>query len=205
MAIIWDVYNENNFKFNMSEALRKEILDKLDSSGAISTIRSQIKSHIIQEMKNQKRSIKHKTEFDLLTPYQRQAKGNDVMLLTHLIIEFLQFYELQYTLPVFKDETNIKEEIKKETLVKDSQIPNYDENMPILLQLLNLHLREKNKESVMRSYEDPFYKKEKEINYGSGLGLLSGSGVSGLSSYSAANYGGSLSSGGNIQGNTLII
>lgn len=169
---------------------KEEILKEMEKNGTINNMKARVKSQIIEQIKNQKKEAKKKLEFEFLTPFQRIAKGKDLMMLTHLIIEFLQFYEMEYTLPIFLAEANINEKVKAETLVKDANLRgDYDNNQPILLQMVSSFLEEKPRNMSNRLFDDPFYKKDKEINYSSGgLGLLSG-GLSGLSSYNKNSFG----------------
>lgn len=147
---------------NLQEKYKKVIVDEMEKNGIINSMKGRLKSQIIQIIKNEKREVKRKLDFELLTPFQKIFKTKELMLLTHLIIEFLQFYEMEYTLPIFKDEANIKETIKKETLIKDSCLKTeYDENQPILLQIIASFLKDVKNPKVF----DEAYKKDKEINY----------------------------------------
>lgn len=160
---------------NLTEKYKKTLVDEIEKSGVLNEMKSKLKSHIIEIVKNEKKQVKRRLDFELLTPFQRVPKSKELMLLSHLIIEFMQFYELDYTLPVFKGETNIKESIKKETLVKDSVLKSeYDSGEPILLQIIKSHLKEPKN---TRLFDDQYNKKDREISYNgysSGLGLLSG-------------------------------
>lgn len=160
---------------SITEKYKKTLVDEMEKLGVLGEMKSKLKSHIIEIVKKEKKHTKRKLEFELLTPFQRITKSKELMLLSHLIIEFMQFYELDYTLPIFKGETNIKESIKKETLIKDSLLKTeHDLNKPILLQIIESHLKEPKNS---RLFEDQFNKKDREISYNgysSGLGLLSG-------------------------------
>lgn len=158
---------------NIHEKYKKVIADDLENKGVLNYVKSKIKSSIIDIIKNEKREVKRKLDFEMLTPFQKISKSKELMLLTHLIIEFLQFYEFDYTIPIFKGEANIKENIKKDTLVKDSVIKDYDDQQPILLQIINSHLNDRVKGFNRNIYDDPYYKKDQEVKY-SGLGLSSG-------------------------------
>ena len=165
---------------------KKMILDELEANGVIGQMKAKLKSNIINVIKNQKKEIQQKLDFEFLTTFQKQSKKSDkLMLLSHLILEFLQFYELEYTTPVYKSETNIKEAIKKDTLIKDSGLSStYDKDQPILLQVFNSYFEERNKKDKFgknKVYED-IYKNDKEIP-SSNLGLITG----GLSGYGLNN------------------
>lgn len=146
------------------EIYKKLILDEMEKNGVIDQIKAKIKYNVIEVIKNKDKETKQKLEFDFLTPFQKQSKKSDkLMLLSHLILEFLQFFEMEYTLPIFQNETNIKETISKETLIKDSYLNiGYEKDQPILLQVFNSYIDEK-KNKKRPTFDDNFYKKDKEI------------------------------------------
>jgi hypothetical protein len=160
---------------NLTEKYKKTLVDEMEKTGVLNEMKSKLKSHIIQIIKNEKKQVKRKLDFELLTPFQRVPKSKELMLLTHLIIEFMQFYEMDYTLPIFKGETNVKESVAKDTLIKDSTLKSeYDSGEPLLLQIIKSHLKEPKN---TRLFDDQYNKKDREISYNgysSGLGLLSG-------------------------------
>ena len=47
------------------------------------------------------------------------AKSKEVILAVHLMRELMKFYELEYTIPIFENETNIRENIARETILKE--------------------------------------------------------------------------------------
>lgn len=160
------------------ESYRNLVVEELETNGLIGQLKSKLKSSVIEVIKKQKKDVRQKLDFEFLTSFQKQAKkSKELMLLSHLILEFLQFYELEYTMPIYQNETNIKEFVKKETLVKDTFISkNYDKDQPILLQIFNNYLsdksREKNREGGMGGYGGNF-ERDREVST-SGLGLFSG-------------------------------
>lgn len=164
---------------SLTEKYKKVIVDNLEQNGVLVEMKSKLKSIMIDIVKKEKKSDKRKLDFELLTAFQRISKSKELMLLSHLIIEFMQFYEMEYTLPIFKGETNINEQLKKETLIKDSNLKTeYDEDKPILLQILTSYLKEPKK----TLFDDAFNKKDREVNYSSysgGLGLLGNYGNTG--------------------------
>ena len=114
------------------------VLKELETSGVISQLKAKIKSSVLTIIQNQKESFQQKLDFDYMTPLHRQAKSKDVLLICHLIKEFLKFYEMDYTAPIFENESNIKERIKRESLIKELGLPEQkkEEQKPLLLQLL---------------------------------------------------------------------
>ena len=120
----------------ITEKYKNQVLETLEKSGLLNKLRAQLKSNVYKVLETQPKIIKQNLEFDYLTPFQKQAKSKDMILAVHLIKEFLEFYEMEYTSPVFENETNIREKLQKESLIKEIGIQNYDEKQPLLLNLL---------------------------------------------------------------------
>ena len=79
-----------------------------------------------------------------MTPLHRLNKPKEIILVCQLIKEFLKFYELEYTLPIFENESNVKENIKRETLLKELKLEDKKDNSkPVLLMLLQDKLNRK--------------------------------------------------------------
>ena len=116
----------------------KEIVKKeLEKAGVINYMRAKLKKSVIDIIDHQKETTKQKLEFDFMTPLHRLNKPKEIVLLCQLIKEFLKFYELEYTLPIFENESNVKETVKRETLLKELKLQEPKENnKPVLLLLL---------------------------------------------------------------------
>lgn len=123
------------------------ILDQLDQEGYISHLKAQIKSRVYKTIEGQSKTVKQNLEFDYLTPFQRQNKSKEVMLAVHLMRDFLKFYEMEYTFPVFENETNVHENIAKETLLKDLDLVRKaeDDNKPLLVHVIAALLEQNEK------------------------------------------------------------
>jgi hypothetical protein len=120
---------------------KKIVLDHFDKSGLKNKMKAQIKFNVLQILERQKQNIKQKVEFDYSTPLHRMNKTKEIVLACHLIKEFLQFYEMDYTFPIFENESNIRENIKKETLTTELSLQNnlnssVNEPKPLLVQLI---------------------------------------------------------------------
>lgn len=119
-----------------SEA-KKIIMNQLEKEGVISYMRSNIKKSIIEILNNQTDNVKQKLEFDFMTPLHRLNKSKEIILAGHLIKQFLEYYKLEYTLPIFENESNIHEKIKKESLASEFGLKDSKEKeIPILVQVL---------------------------------------------------------------------
>ena len=134
---------ENNSVDIQQEA--KEIIKKeLEKKGVINYMRAKVKKSIIDIISHQKESLKQKLDFDFMTPLHRLNKPKEIVLVCQLIKEFLKFYELEYTLPIFENESNIKENIKRETLLKELKLDDKKEGTkPVLLLLVQDKLSRK--------------------------------------------------------------
>ena len=122
---------------DLQQEAKEIILNELEKTGLISNMRAMIKKSILEILEKQNDNTKQKLEFDYMTPLNRLNKNKELILACQLIKEFLKFYEMEYTLPIFENESNIKENIQKETLLKEFKLQeNKDDPKPVLLQLV---------------------------------------------------------------------
>ena len=120
------------------------ILKELEDKGVINYMRAKIKKSIIDIIGSQNETFQQKYDFDYMTPLHRLNKPKEIILVCQLIKEFLKFYELEYTLPIFENESNVKENIKRETLLKELKFEDKKDNSkPVLLMLLQDKLNRK--------------------------------------------------------------
>ena len=122
---------------DLQQEAKELILKELEEKGVINYMRAKIKKSIIDIISSQSEAVQQKFDFDYMTPLHRLNKPKEIVLVCQLIKEFLKFYELEYTLPIFENESNIKENIKRETLLKEVKLENQKDNSkPVLLLLL---------------------------------------------------------------------
>ena len=122
---------------DLQQEAKELILKELEEKGVINYMRAKIKKSIIEIISSQSEAVQQKFDFDYMTPLHRLNKPKEIVLVCQLIKEFLKFYELEYTLPIFENESNIKENIKRETLLKEVKLENQKDNSnPVLLLLL---------------------------------------------------------------------
>ena len=122
---------------DLQQEAKELILKELEEKGVINYMRAKIKKSIIDIISSQSEGVQQKFDFDYMTPLHRLNKPKEIVLVCQLIKEFLKFYELEYTLPIFENESNIKENIKRETLLKEVKLENQKDNSkPVLLLLL---------------------------------------------------------------------
>ena len=122
---------------DLQQEAKEIVLKELEKTGLISNMRAMIKKSILEILEKQSDNTKQKLEFDYMTPLNRLNKNKELILACQLIKEFLKFYEMEYTFPIFENESNIKENIQKETLLKEFKLQeNKDDPKPVLLQLV---------------------------------------------------------------------
>ena len=122
---------------DLQQEAKDLVLSELEKNGVISFMRANIKKSILDIISHEKDNIKQKLDFDFMTPLHRLNKSKEIILVCQLIKEFLKFYEMEYTLPIFENESNVKENIKRETLLKELKLQGKKEDSkPVLLILL---------------------------------------------------------------------
>ena len=126
---------DNNI--DLQQEAKDLVLNELEKNGIINYMRAKIKKSILDIISNEKESTKQKLDFDFMTPLHRLNKTKEIVLVCQLIKEFLKFYEMEYTLPIFENESNVKENIKRESLLKEVKLQGKkDDSKPVLLLLL---------------------------------------------------------------------
>ena len=129
---------------DLQQDAKNLVLQELEKNGVINYMRAKIKKSVLDIINKQKDSTKQKLEFDFMTPLHRLNKTKEILIACDLIKDFLKFYELDYTFPIFENESNVKENIKRETLFKECKLKeNKEEPKPILLQLVIEQLERK--------------------------------------------------------------
>ena len=126
---------DNNI--DLQQEAKDLVLNELEKNGVINYMRAKIKKSILDIISKEKESTKQKLDFDFMTPLHRLNKPKEIVLVCQLIKEFLKFYEMEYTLPIFENESNVKENIKRESLLKEVKLQGKkDDSKPVLLLLL---------------------------------------------------------------------
>ena len=126
---------DNNI--DLQQEAKDLVLNELEKNGVINYMRAKIKKSILDIINKEKENTKQKLDFDFMTPLHRLNKPKEIVLVCQLIKEFLKFYEMEYTLPIFENESNVKENIKRESLLKEVKLQGKkDDSKPVLLLLL---------------------------------------------------------------------
>ena len=107
---------------DLQQDAKNIVLQELEKNGVINYMRANIKKSILDIIEKEKDPTKQKLEFDFMTPLHRLNKSKEILITCHLIKDFLKFYELDYTFPIFENESNVKENIKRETLFKECKL-----------------------------------------------------------------------------------
>jgi len=133
-----------NINVDLQKEAKNIVLEEMEKMGLIAKMKAQIKTNVLKILEKQKQGVKQNVEFDYLTPLHRQSKNKEVLLAYHVIKEFLQFYEMEYSIPIFDNESNIRENIKRETLLGELSMNNnsVNEDKPILVQLINNYIQD---------------------------------------------------------------
>ena len=122
---------------DLQQEAKDLVLNELEKNGVINYMRAKIKKSILDIINHEKENVKQKLDFDFMTPLHRLNKSKEIILVCQLIKEFLKFYEMEYTLPIFENESNVKENIKRDTLLKELKLQGKKEDSkPVLLILL---------------------------------------------------------------------
>jgi hypothetical protein len=139
--------SESNNNVDLHSEARNAVLEEMSKSGLMDKMRSQLKSEIFKSLEKQKKNLKQNIEFDYMTPLHKLAKNREVILSFFLIKEFLQFFEMEYTLPVFENEFNFRENVKRETLLSDFFLKDKEkdgESKPVIIHLIQNYFQEMN-------------------------------------------------------------
>ena len=131
------------------------VLGELEKNGFVGKMRASIKSQVLKVLENQSKPVKQGLEFDYLTPFHKLVKSKEAILAVHLMREFLKFYELEYTLPILENETNIRENIARDTLMKEFHLKDNQSSFeqPMLVQILSTYLKDFTKVESLKNQE----------------------------------------------------
>ena len=101
-------------------------------------VRAQLRSCVFKVIDNQDQVESRKSSFHFENPRAKELRSSkDASLMAMLIQEFLEFYRLDYSLAIFKPETNLAGGIDKNELAQKAGIADVDASQPLLLQLLS--------------------------------------------------------------------
>jgi hypothetical protein len=158
--------NTNNTQnIDLHSEAKQVVLEEMDKMGLLSKMKAQIKSNVLKILEKQKQSVKQNVEFDYMTPLHKLNKSKEILLACHLIKEFLAFYEMEYTIPIFENESNVRESVKKETISSELSLQNLisssSEPKPLLVQLItayqnDLQNKKHSMENIAKGLDDSY-------------------------------------------------
>ncbi|GLH03459.1 FGFR1 oncogene partner [Gryllus bimaculatus] len=120
--------------------LRDLVTQTLESNGVLSKIRAELRASVFlaleeQDLLQTENSYANKT-------FKNFIKTTEGMLLTQLVREFLEFFELDFTLSVFDPETSYGKDyeyVGRNTLLKELKMKNVNGSSgPLLAQILKI-------------------------------------------------------------------
>ena len=120
------------------DELKNLVIQSLETNGVLGQVRAQLRSCVFKVIDNQDQVEQRKSSFHFENPRAKALReSKQASLLAELIQEFLEFYRLDYTLAIFKPETNLTGAIDKGSLAQKAGMPRPEPDTPLLLQLLN--------------------------------------------------------------------
>ena len=121
------------------DELKNLVIQSLETNGVLGQVRAQLRSCVFKTIDNQDQVESRKSSFHFENPKAKALReSKQGTLMAELIQEFMEFYRLDYSLAVFKPETNLKSaKVDKAKLATEAGIPD-NQKEPLLLQLLNM-------------------------------------------------------------------
>lgn len=153
--------SQSNNNLDLHAEARNAVLEEMTKNGLMEKMRAQLKSEILKSLEKQKKNLKQNIEFDYMTPLHKLSKSREVILSFFLIKEFLQFFEMEYTLPIFENEFNFRENVKRETLLSDFFLKDKEkegDSKPVLIHLIQNYFQEMSnkKNSYAQKLDDSY-------------------------------------------------
>ena len=96
------------------DELKNLVIQSLETNGVLGQVRAQLRSCVFKVIDNQDQVEQKKSSFHWENPkakFLREQKQSTLM--AELIREFLEFYRLDYTLAIYKPETNLTGDIDR--------------------------------------------------------------------------------------------
>eukprot|EP00128_Syssomonas_multiformis_P005144 Colp12_sorted_trinity150504_noHs@5491 len=119
-----------------TKELQELVTKTLEASGVIGKIRAQLRANVFLALDQQEKAASHVQDNPRLRSLLHTAEGRNAF---DLIREFLEFYNLEYTLAVLVPEAHLATTHKaRDTLVRDLGLSpsKLDHNKPVLLSVL---------------------------------------------------------------------
>nr|KAI8758666.1 FGFR1 oncogene partner-like isoform X5 [Biomphalaria glabrata] len=116
--------------------LRDLVAQTLEANGTLGKLRAQLRASVFLALEDQENG-QNKTPF-LSKELKSFLSTKDGKLTAYLVQEFLEFFNLEFTLAVFKPETGLNEGMKRSEVLKSlgGEGTNISSNLPIITSLL---------------------------------------------------------------------
>ena len=109
------------------DELKNLVIQSLETNGVLGQVRAQLRSCVFKVIDNQDQVEQRKSSFHFENPRARALReSKPSSLMAELIQEFLEFYRMDYTLAIFKPESNLKGKVNKEELAQKAGIRNVE-------------------------------------------------------------------------------
>ena len=120
------------------DELKNLVIQSLETNGVLGQVRAQLRSCVFKVIDNQEQVEQKKSNFHWENPKARQLRSSsEATLMAELIKEFMEFYRLDYSLTIFKPETNITGETNRNELAKEAGLSHDGvDSKPLLLQMM---------------------------------------------------------------------
>lgn len=112
------------------DELKTLVVQSLESQGILSSLRAQIRANVYNIVDNKENQNKPQSKVTLL----HESQPSVVML--DAILEYLQFYKLDYSTSVLANEGNLRDYSSRAELAKKLGV-NATTNQPLLFQLVS--------------------------------------------------------------------
>ena len=90
------------------DELKNLVIQSLETNGVLGQVRAQLRSCVFKVIDNQDQVEQRRSSFHWENPRAKELReSQQSSLMAELIREFLEFYRLDYTLAIYKPETNI--------------------------------------------------------------------------------------------------
>lgn len=106
------------------EEVKEVVIETLEKTGVISEMKAKVRAHIFKILQNDSKKYKN-LNFNIESPSSLKIhESPENMQILEFIIEFLQFYNFDYTLGIIQQEANLEQKkITRELLVSKYKVP----------------------------------------------------------------------------------
>ena len=138
------------------EELKATVVKTLETNGVLNDVRANLRAIVYKVIDAQDQKIKTDVGFSIQSPKLQMIHQNPLfMVCAEVIREFLQFYQMDYTLQILNPECGLENaQTPKHMLANKVGISNYNATIPILAQLLQPQLNNPNGDQLKASNKE---------------------------------------------------